>query len=202
LSAIATRVAEENSIALAPSAAQMIATASIGSPHQVELLVRRMARGKKKDISEEDAQTYFSVLGIGVGQETSPALVTSLDALSGSDFESVVGTLLSRMGFTIEMTKSTGDGGVDIVATLERALVGGRFLIQCKRYAIGNPVGAPLIREFYGAVTADRRAVRGIFITTSNFTDQAKEFARGLALELIDRERLQQLLQEFGLSRS
>jgi restriction system protein len=159
-----------------------------------------MARGEKRNISVEDAQAYFSILGIGVGQQTSFASATSLDALSGPAFEKVIGTLLSRMGFTIEMTKATGDGGVDIVASLEKALVGGRFLIQCKRYAVGNSVGAPLIREFYGALTADRRAAKGIFITTSVFTDQAREFARDLALELIDREKLQCLLQEFGLS--
>jgi len=37
-------------------------------------------------------------------------------------------------------------------------------------------MGAPAIRHFYGAVTADR-AIKGIFITTSDFTTQTKEFA-------------------------
>jgi hypothetical protein len=202
LSTIAQRIAAENSIVLAPSAANLIAVASNGSPHQAELLVRRIATGERKNVSEADAQKYFSILGIGSGESGSPDLVTSLDVLSGSEFERLIGTLLSRMEFQIEMTRPTGDGGVDIIATLAKTFVGGRFLIQCKRYAVGNSVGAPLIREFYGALTADPSAVKGIFITTSNFTDQARAFAKDLALELIDREKLQHLLREFGLSPS
>src|SRR5947209_116212 len=63
-----------------------------------------------------------------------------------------------------QMTRATGDGGIDIVAHLDKPIVGGRYLIQCKRFT--GPVGAPIVREFYGAVQADRRAVKGILITT------------------------------------
>lgn len=199
LSAIAIRVAAENSVVLAPSAASLIAAASSGSPHQAELLVRRMTIGGKKEISEPDAQTYFSILGIDFAQQASSGLTGSLDALSGPEFERLVGSLLVRMGFQIEMTKTTGDGGIDIIATLKQALVGGRFLVQCKRFAVGTSVGAPLVREFYGTLTADRKAVKGIFITTSDFTDQARDFARDLPLELINRETLGSLLQQYAL---
>jgi restriction system protein len=57
-------------------------------------------------------------------------------------------------------------------------------------------VGAPAIRDFYGAVMADR-AVKGIFITTSEFTTQAKEFASQSGIELVNRARLYQLLDEY-----
>jgi restriction system protein len=97
------------------------------------------------------------------------------------------------------MTKPSGDGGIDIIATLGKPLIGGRMFVQCKRFAIGAPIGAPLVREFYGALTADRKAAKGVFITTSSFTDQAKSFARDLPIELIDREKLQALLDEYGL---
>jgi restriction system protein len=103
------------------------------------------------------------------------------------------------MGFRTELTKATGDGGIDIVATLDRPIVGGRYLIQCKRYAPDALVGAALVREFYGALTADRRAVKGVLITTSGFTPQALEFARELHIELIGRDQLQQLLSDYGV---
>ena len=124
---------------------------------------------------------------------------SGLDTLSGAEFEGLITRLLERMGFRAEMTKASGDGGVDIVATLDQPVTGGRYLIQCKRYAPDSLVGAPVLREFYGVLTADRRAVKGILITTSGFTAQAQEFAGGLPIELIGRDQLQRLLEQHGL---
>ena len=124
---------------------------------------------------------------------------SGLDTLSGIEFEGLITRLLERMGFRAEMTKASGDGGIDIVATLDQPLTGGRYLIQCKRYAEDSLVGAATVREFYGALTADRRAVKGILITTSGFTSQAQEFAGGLPIELIGRDQLQRLLEQNGL---
>jgi restriction system protein len=60
-------------------------------------------------------------------------------------------------------------------------------------------VGAPTVRDFYGAVTADR-AVKGIFITTSSFTPQAREFAEKAGVELIDLRQLEKLFLEYGVA--
>jgi tetratricopeptide (TPR) repeat protein len=128
--------------------------------------------------------------------------IDSLDTLSGVDFERLVSQLLERMGFRAEMTKASGDGGVDVVANLDQPFTGGRYLIQCKRYAPDSTIGAATVREFYGAMNADKRAIKGILITTSAFTAQAKEFAEGLPIELIARNKLQQLLDRHGLVHS
>jgi restriction system protein len=96
------------------------------------------------------------------------------------------------------MTKATGDGGIDIMAVLDKAILGGKYLFQCKRYAPDNLVGASTVRDFYGAVTADK-AVKGILITTSDFTAQAREFAERVGLELINLERLQHLFAQYGV---
>ncbi|MGC2246115.1 MAG: restriction endonuclease [Terriglobales bacterium] len=122
-----------------------------------------------------------------------------IEGLSGIEFEKVIATLLERMGFHAQMTKASGDGGIDIEATLDKAIVGGRYLFQCKRYGLDNVVGSPLVRDFYGAVMAER-AVKGIFITTSGFTEQAREFAKKVGLELIDGVQLRRLLSSSGLS--
>ena len=123
-----------------------------------------------------------------------------LDDLSGIEFEELITRLLGLMGFRAEMTKASGDGGIDIVATLDQPITGGRYLIQCKRYTENSLVGSPTVREFYGALTADGQAVKGILISTSGFSSQAQEFARGLPIELIGRDQLQQLLKLHGLS--
>ncbi|GEM_PF-1684733 len=136
-----------------------------------------------------------------LGREASATGVSmsSLDTLSGVEFEDLVTRLLARMGFRAETTKASGDGGVDVVATLDQPLTGGRYLIQCKRYAPDSTVGAAMVREFYGALTADRLAIKGILITTSAFTAQATEFTEGLPIELIARDKLQELLERHGL---
>jgi restriction system protein len=59
-------------------------------------------------------------------------------------------------------------------------------------------VGSPTIRDFYEAVTADR-ATKGIFITTSDFTAQAREFGQKVGLELIDGKQLQRLMKEYDV---
>jgi restriction system protein len=123
----------------------------------------------------------------------------SLDTLSGIEFERLVTRLLERMGFRAETTRPSGDGGVDVVATLDQPITGARYLIQCKRYAPDSTVGAATVREFYGALTADRRAIKGILITTSAFTAQATGFAEGLPIELIARDKLRGLLERHGL---
>ena len=74
--------------------------------------------------------------------------------------------------------------------------VGGRYLIQCKRFAPDTLVGSPTVREFYGALVADRRAVKEILITTSSFSAQAREFAANLPIELIDGDALANLLAQ------
>ena len=102
------------------------------------------------------------------------------------------------MGFHAEMTKTSGDGGIDIIAMLDKPIFGGRYLFQCKRFTPDNLVGAPTVRDFYGAVKADN-AVKGIFITTSNFTVQAREFGQRVGLELIDSTELQKLFVEYGM---
>lgn len=68
--------------------------------------------------------------------------------------------------------------------------------MQCKRYAPDCSVGAPTVREFYGALRADTKATKGVLITTSTFTTQAVEFADSNGIELLDRVQLQKLLAE------
>jgi restriction system protein len=118
-------------------------------------------------------------------------------SLSGQEFELYITELLRRMGFTAEATKATGDGGIDIVAGLEAPILGGKYLFQCKCYSEGVLVGVSAVRDFYGTVSADQQAVKGVMITTSDYTNQAKEFAAQVNVELIDGEKLQSLMDRY-----
>lgn len=197
LAEIGSAYGRQNQISISPEAAHLIARISRGAPEQAILLIERLKRFGQRDISAESVAELLTVYG-QAGQSvnmSTQASAISLDQLSGTEFEEFISSVLQKMGFRSEITKATGDGGIDIVATLDQPIIGGRYLIQCKRFASDNPVGAATVREFYGALTADRKAVKGILITTSSFTQQAEDFAESLPLELIDGDKLRTLLE-------
>jgi Holliday junction resolvasome RuvABC ATP-dependent DNA helicase subunit len=199
LVSICEQIVQRKGFAITPAAAALVAGASAGTPHHIEVLVDRLVELGRTTISAEDVAQVSSVLGLSTGT-AGPVALGGIDTLSGAGFEKVVAALLRAMGFHTEITETTGDGGIDIVATLDRPLIGGRYLIQCKRFAVDKLVGAATVRDFYGAVTADRRAVKGILITTSGFTSHALAFAQQLPIELIGGEELRALLAQHGIS--
>ncbi len=198
LAQIAERIAISNHISARPNALRLIAAASDGRPRQIEVLVRQLARSGSGTIGEKEVEHGLSALGLLNALPRISTLPNSPDNLSGIEFEEFVTRLLRAMGFRTQITKATGDGGIDIVAFLDKPIVGGRYLIQCKRFAADSLVGAPTVREFYGAVSADRKACKGVLIATSGFTMQAKEFATGVGIELIDGQQLGILLSDYG----
>ncbi len=105
----------------------------------------------------------------------------------------MVEKLVQKMGFTTEERKLAADGGIDILATSYVPIFEGKYVIQCKRWA--SPIGEPVLRDLYGVVLS-KNANKGILITNSTFTEEAVEFARNKPLELIDGDKLQDLLQK------
>lgn len=114
--------------------------------------------------------------------------------MTGYDFEDYISELLKRMGFTVEQTAYTNDGGIDIVAFYNKPIFYGKYIIQCKNWQ--GSVGAPEIRDLYGVVT-DQRANKGILITPSDFTEQAYDFAKGKNIELINGSILRDLIDKY-----
>lgn len=119
-----------------------------------------------------------------------------INSLSGIEFENLCQTLLQKAGFNLETTKQSGDGGIDLIAKNHHSFVSGKYIVQCKRYS--GSVGEPILRDLYGVVMAER-ANKGILITTGYFTISTIRFASDKNLELIDGERLAELLYEHGL---
>ena len=119
--------------------------------------------------------------------------------MNGYEFERFITSLLFKLGFKARQTSLSGDGGVDIEAIYDKPLFKGLYLIQCKNWA--NPVGQPQVRDLYGVVMS-RRANKGVLITTSSFTDQAKQFAEGLNIELIDGRLLNEIIASVESSES
>ena len=113
-----------------------------------------------------------------------------LDGMEGHDFEFFCADLLERRGFVdVEVTRSSGDYGVDVLAEKD----GVTYAIQCKRY--DGPVGVKAVQEAYAGRDFYERMV-GAVMTNQYFTDPAVAAARKLKILLWDRGYLESMLEE------
>jgi restriction system protein len=114
--------------------------------------------------------------------------------LSPRQFEELVAELLSKKGYTIELTPASKDGGFDMYAARKDGIGEFLYLVECKRYAQFRPVGVDVVRSLYGVVQKER-ATAGIIVTTSRFTRGAAEFQTTVPHQLSLRDYLH--LQEW-----
>ena len=120
--------------------------------------------------------------------------------ISPRGFEELALDLLERMyGGEAELTPSGRDGGFDgIVHEDELGLA--KIYVQCKRYDSGNLVRAKDVDAFVGVLDASSK--KGIFITTSNFTPDAKDRLKNrndVSVVLIGGMRLAELMEKHGV---
>jgi restriction system protein len=122
-----------------------------------------------------------------------------------SFFEQLIVDLLVGMGYggsrknTVSQLGRSGDGGVDGVINEDRLGLD-RVYVQAKRYAANNTVGRPEVQAFVGSLVG-LGAIKGVFVTTSNFSQQAREFVQHLSQRviLIDGQNLADLMIEHGV---
>lgn len=120
-------------------------------------------------------------------------------------FERLIVELLVAMGYggsykdAARQLGRTGDGGVDGVVN-EDPLGLDRVYVQAKRYNGTNTVGRPEVQAFLGSLVG-LGASKGVFVTTSTFSPQARDFARNLPQRviLIDGDQLTELMVEHGV---
>ncbi|RCS73049.1 restriction endonuclease [Vibrio casei] len=120
-------------------------------------------------------------------------------------FEQLLVDLLLAMGYGDNSEQmghtlgQTGDNGVDGVINQDPLGVD-QIYIQAKRYAQGNNVGSGDIRDFFGALNL-KKAQKGIFITTSDFTASASQTAKdlGMRIVLINGKELAKLMLKYNI---
>jgi restriction system protein len=132
-------------------------------------------------------------------------LLERLRASSPAFFENVVVKLLVAMGYGGTYAEAgraigkSGDDGVDGV--IDQDTLGlDRLYIQAKRYSHDNSIGPGAIREFSGSLDM-KNAAKGVFVTTSTFSDAAKDTAEklGKRIVLIDGKAFSDLLIRFNV---
>lgn len=130
---------------------------------------------------------------------TKSELLEQLSEIDPGTFEELIGELLERIGFeNVEVTRRSGDGGIDVRGVLT---VGGvtrvKTAIQVKRWT--NNVPDRIVRELRGSIGP---AEQGLIITTSRFTKAAvreAEMTDRAPVTLINGELLVELLAEFEI---
>ena len=137
-----------------------------------------------------------------IHEEVGGALIQRLREGHPDFFEEAVVKLLLKMGYGGAEQRGrriggSGDGGVDGVIDQD-ALGLDRVYIQAKRYSADNTVGREAIQAFVGALHGVS-ASKGVFITTSRFTQGAKDYAANIPTRtiLIDGTRLVNLMIKY-----
>jgi restriction system protein len=118
-------------------------------------------------------------------------------------FEQAVLDLLVKMGYggsrqdAARRVGQSGDGGIDGVINEDRLGLDAVY-IQAKRWQ--GSVGAGHLRDFTGSLEANR-STKGVFITTSDFTEDAREHVRYIPkrIILINGQELAQLMIDFNI---
>lgn len=109
------------------------------------------------------------------------------------EFEMLVGQVFRMQGYTVTETGGGGaDGGIDLVLKKGNE----RFLVQCKQWKAFK-VSVNIVRELYGVMAA-QGAAGGFVVTSGVFTEDAKAFAKGKNVALIDGAMLTALAKQAG----
>jgi restriction system protein len=193
-----------------------------GQPARVCLVSLRITRDAFENLQLDLVDPQECLKGLGAGVSKKPAelapirpvlefkmvddrfvdesdVLSELDqrpnllALTPSEFESLITNLFEKMGLDTRQTRPSRDGGVDCVAWDSRPVMGGKVVIQAKRYA--GTVGVSAVRDLFGTVH-NEGASKGILVTTSGFGKASFDFAEGKPLELLDGTNLLYLLRE------
>ena len=141
----------------------------------------------------------FSMLFDRERQQIRAQLHELLMNLHPQQFEAFAGKLLESVGFTgVEVTKYVGDGGIDGYGNLDMGVVKVKAAFQVKRWRQNVPRSE--IDQFRGAIQG--KFDQGIFVTTSDFADEAKKVSSvpgAVPIVLINGDKVLDIMLEKGL---
>jgi len=113
--------------------------------------------------------------------------------MTGRQFEDFVDRLFRDLGYDTELTQASRDGGVDVIAQVDDVVgVTTTLYIQCKNHA--SPVGVEAVRAIAGVVPVEDPGGRPAVICPSGFSTEAIRFAEHRGVQLLDADRLAELL--------
>jgi len=117
------------------------------------------------------------------------SLKKSLQNLQADSFETVVASIWSSMGWSTEVTASSRDKGIDIIAT-KSDIYNQKAVIQAKCYSENKKVGRPDIQQYSTLKKQIPDADTVIVVTSSSFTSDAQKLAEELNVKIINGSEL------------
>jgi len=133
----------------------------------------------------------------GYNQAQREELRQRLESMDPVLFEGLIRDLLEAMGYEdVQVTKQSGDKGVDVTGTVQLGISSVSEVVQVKRHK--GSIGRPVLDQLRGALPY-HKAIRGTIITTGAFSkgcEQAALFPGAAPITLIDGQRLMDLLEE------
>ena len=118
-------------------------------------------------------------------------LLEKLKQMKPDKFEDFIAVLFRRLGYQTHRVGDSDDSGVDVTAKKDDTI----HYIQGKKHK-GSKVTLSDIRSFYNRVADNPTSGRSIFITTNIFTTEARDFAKGKSIEIIDSAKLTELIKQ------
>jgi len=115
--------------------------------------------------------------------------------LTPFEFETLVCNLFGKMGLESKLTRSSRDGGVDVVTFDKRPVLGGKVVIQAKRYR--HTVGVSAVRDLFGTMMNEGPTKASLSQRVAYGPD-AYDFAKDKPIQLIDGGGLLYLLDQVG----
>ena len=174
--------------------------------HQKRKVINRGKNNNDAEVDQINDDTPQDLIDVGIKrirEQLIDELLDQIKNISPSAFENLVLQVLAKMGYgggdekRIKGVPRGPDGGID--GKIDEDKLGlDQIYIQAKRYS-DNTVGRPKIQGFLGAMTGGG-CKKGVFVTSSTFTNDAKRFAENLSdvrLVLIDGVDLAELMIEY-----
>jgi len=172
-------------------------------PSTTSTISVEVIEGSTNDITPDEVlRAAYKQINDGLASD----ILSRTRKVSPAFFEQLLIELLLAMGYggsdegMGHALGKSGDNGVDGVINQDPLGVD-QVYIHAKRYADGNNVGAGETRDFFGALNL-KKARKGIFITTSEFTSSATQTAKdlGMRIVLINGKELAKLMLRFNIS--
>ena len=165
-------------------------------PYDLVEVVRRLrSQGVKIDLCKEEKKKRAELLKKKEAFAHNNDIRKIIDYYSEkpTNFEGLCSELFESLGYAAKQTPPTNDGGYDILLSKGEE----KTIVECKCYSIEHRVGRPSIQKLVGAnniVLANKM----LFITTSDFSVAAISYAEEVGVELINGNKLMELLDKQG----
>jgi hypothetical protein len=117
---------------------------------------------------------------------------SDIDDLNPEEFEHYVADIWEERGWNVEVTQSSNDRGIDIVATKSNPFQQ-KQLIQAKKYAQENSISSTDVQQYASLYQQEESVDSVVIVTTSYFTTNAKDRAEDLNVKLVDGEKLEEM---------